>query len=238
MNIRRALVFLSLLLGCTKPSRDDSADSAAPPAPAQAAQPPSEPLVEEVDEADEVDEVEESVAMLPSDDHATRTARERMITAHLQGRDITNPAVIAAMSRVPRHELVAPAQRTLAYSDQPLPIGHGQTISQPYIVALMTQLARPKPGCMALDVGTGSGYQAAVLAELGAKVYSIEIVPELADQARDRLQRLGYGQIEVRCGDGYRGWPELAPFDVIIVAAAPDHIPQPLIDQLRREGTW
>lgn len=233
MNIRRALVFLSLLLGCTKPSRDDSADSAASPVPAQAAQPPSEILVEEAEEAEEV---EESVAMLPSDDHATQMARERMITVHLQGRDITDPAVIAAMRRVPRHELVTPAQRTLAYSDQPLPIGHGQTISQPYIVALMTQLARLKPGCTALDVGTGSGYQAAVLAEMGAKVYSIEIVPELAQQARDRLLRLGYGQIEIRCGDGYRGWPELAPFDVIIVAAAPDHIPQPLIDQLAPGG--
>ncbi len=140
------------------------------------------------------------------------------------------------MRRVPRHELVDPAQRSLAYSDQPLPIGHGQTISQPYIVALMTQLARPKPGCMALDVGTGSGYQAAVLAELGANVYSIEIVPALAQQAQERLRRLGYGRVEIRCGDGYRGWPDHAPFDVIIVAAAPDHVPRPLIDQLAPGG--
>jgi protein-L-isoaspartate(D-aspartate) O-methyltransferase len=169
-------------------------------------------------------------------DDVLHAARERMIRAHLQGRDITDPRVIDAMRHVPRHELVPASLRAQAYSDQPLPIGHGQTISQPYIVALMTQLAKIKPHAVVLDVGTGSGYQAAVLAEMGAEVYSIEIVPELARQAAEQLARIGYEQIQVRCGDGYRGWPEHAPFDAIIVAAAPEHIPQPLIDQLAPGG--
>jgi protein-L-isoaspartate(D-aspartate) O-methyltransferase len=140
------------------------------------------------------------------------------------------------MSRVPRHEFVSESQRRLAYGDGPLPIGYDQTISQPYIVALMTQLARPRAGGRALDIGTGSGYQAAVLARLTGEVYSIEILAPLADAARARLARLGYANVEVRCGDGYRGWPEHAPFDAIILAAAPDHIPQPLIDQLAPGG--
>jgi protein-L-isoaspartate(D-aspartate) O-methyltransferase len=123
-----------------------------------------------------------------------------------------------------------------AYDDRPLPIGHDQTISQPYIVALMTQLARPQPSSRVMEIGTGSGYQAEVLAELAADVYSIEIVCPLADQARERLRSLEYNNVTVRCGDGYRGWPEHAPFDVILVTAAPDHVPQPLIDQLAAGG--
>jgi protein-L-isoaspartate(D-aspartate) O-methyltransferase len=162
--------------------------------------------------------------------------RAAMVNQQMRRRDITDPSVLSAMEKVPRHEFVPKELRGSAYTDGPLPIGKGQTISQPYIVALMTQLARPKPDSRVLDVGTGSGYQAAVLAEIVDQVYSIEIVESLADEARERLKRLGYENIEVRSGDGYRGWPEHAPFDLIIVAAAPDHIPQPLIDQLAAGG--
>jgi len=159
-----------------------------------------------------------------------------MVQRQLAARDITDARVLAAMRKIPRHEFVPPDVEPAAYQDSPLPIGLGQTISQPYIVALMTQLAGAAPGKKALDVGTGSGYQAAVLAEIMDRVYSIEILCELADDARARLTRLGYRNIEVRCGDGYRGWEEAAPFDVIIVAAAPEEIPEPLIDQLAPGG--
>jgi protein-L-isoaspartate(D-aspartate) O-methyltransferase len=162
--------------------------------------------------------------------------RAQMVAQQLAARDITNQKVLDAMGRVPRHNFVPTSLRRLAYDDRPLPIGNGQTISQPYIVALMTQLVDPKPEANALDVGTGSGYQAAVLAELAKHVYSVEIIAPLADEARIRLQSLGYQNIEVRHGDGYRGWPEKAPFDVIIVAAAPDHVPQPLVEQLAPGG--
>ncbi|MBD3336252.1 MAG: protein-L-isoaspartate(D-aspartate) O-methyltransferase [Candidatus Eisenbacteria bacterium] len=159
-----------------------------------------------------------------------------MVEQQLQGRDITDRRVLDAMARVPRHLFVPDRYRDQAYSDSPLPIGHGQTISQPYIVALMTQLAGPDPGDRALDIGTGSGYQAGVLAELTKEVYSIEIICPLAEEAEARLDRTGYENVVVRCGDGYQGWPEHAPFDVIIVAAAPDHIPQPLVEQLAPGG--
>jgi protein-L-isoaspartate(D-aspartate) O-methyltransferase len=159
-----------------------------------------------------------------------------MVQEQLEERDITNRRVLAAMGKVPRHLFVPESSRDLAYADMPLPIGYGQTISQPYIVALMTQFVDPEPTHKALDIGTGSGYQAAILAELVKAVYSIEIVRPLADEARERLDRLGYKNVEVRHGDGYRGWPENAPFDIIIVAAAPDHIPQPLLDQLATGG--
>jgi protein-L-isoaspartate(D-aspartate) O-methyltransferase len=162
--------------------------------------------------------------------------RERMVQVQLRGRDIRDPRVLEAMGRVPRHEFVAPRWRDVAYADEPQPIEHGQTISQPYIVALMTQLAQPEPTDKALDVGTGCGYQAAVLSVLCKEVYSIEIVETLAKSSRERLKRLGYDNVQVRHGDGYRGWPEQAPFDLIIVAAAPDHIPQPLVDQLAPSG--
>ncbi len=163
-------------------------------------------------------------------------ARQRMVEHDLRGRDITNRRVIEAVGRVRRQLFVPDDLAASAYADRPLPIGYGQTISQPYIVALMTQLADPQPDARALDIGTGSGYQAAVLAELCKEVYSIEIIEPLADDARQRLARLGYKNVTVRCGDGYRGWKEKAPFDVIIVAAAPDHVPQPLIDQLAPGG--
>jgi len=162
--------------------------------------------------------------------------RARMVEEQLRRRDIRDPRVLEVMGRVPRHEFVSASQRRLAYADGPLPIGYDQTISQPYIVALMTQLARPRAGGRALDIGTGSGYQAAVLAGLTGEVYSIEILCPLANEARARLARLGYANVEVRCGDGYRGWPEQAPFDAIILAAAPDHIPPALIDQLAPGG--
>lgn len=166
------------------------------------------------------------------------SARDRasMVDRQLRARDITDPRVLDAMARIPRHEFVPEGLRDLAHADRPLPIGQGQTISQPYIVALMTQLARPGPGDRALDIGTGSGYQAAVLAELVDEVFSIEIHEELADSARERLDRLGYDTVTVRHGDGYRGWPEHAPFDLIVVAAAPAEVPPPLVEQLAPGG--
>jgi len=163
-------------------------------------------------------------------------ARRRMVEEQLCDRDITDAAVLAAMGRIPRHRFVPKNLQYLAYADMPAPIGHGQTISQPYIVALMTQVVRPKPESRALDIGTGSGYQAAVLAEVCEEVYSIEILKPLAEGARERLAALGYKNVSVRVGDGYRGWPEKAPFDIIIVAAAPDHVPQPLVEQLALGG--
>jgi len=162
--------------------------------------------------------------------------RRRMVDVQIAAREITDERVLEVMRRVPRHLFVPESQRESAYADWPLQIGEGQTISQPYIVALMTQLARPKPESRALDVGTGSGYQAAVLAELCREVYSIEIIESLAADAGRRLAELGYRNVEVRCGDGYRGWPEHAPFDVIILAAAPSHIPEPLVEQLAPGG--
>ncbi len=162
--------------------------------------------------------------------------RALMVTHHIQARGIEDPRVLEVMGRVPRQKFVPDALSDQAYDDRPLAIGHGQTISQPYIVALMTELVRPEPGDRALDIGTGSGYQAAILAELTNQVYGIEILPELAVEGAERLKRLGYENVEVRQGDGYRGWPEHAPFDCIIVAAAPDHVPQPLVDQLAPGG--
>jgi protein-L-isoaspartate(D-aspartate) O-methyltransferase len=158
------------------------------------------------------------------------------MVSDLRAWGITDTTVLGVMSRVPRHRFVPGEYRSRAYGDTPLPIGHRQTISAPSIVALMTELVEPEPGDRALDVGTGSGYQAAVLAELVSKVYSIEILCPLADQARERLQQLGYDNVEVRCGDGYRGWPDQAPFDLIVLAAAPDHIPPALVEQLAPGG--
>lgn len=163
-------------------------------------------------------------------------ARQHMVTQHLAARDIHSPHVLHAMSTVPREHFVPAERQSLAYADHPLPIGHRQTISQPYIVALMTQLAEAKPGMKALDVGTGSGYQAAVLSRIVDHVYGIEIVCPLADRAKATLAGLKYDNITVRCGDGFRGWPEQAPFDLIILAAAPTIIPPALIEQLRPGG--
>ena len=146
------------------------------------------------------------------------------------------PAVITAMREVPRHDLVPAKVRGDAYENHPLFIGHGQTISQPYIVALMTSLARPAKNHVVLEVGTGSGYQAAVLSRLVARVYTVEIVEPLAREAAANLKRIGYDNVMVRAGDGYKGWPEHAPFDAIVVTAAANHIPQPLVDQLKPGG--
>ncbi len=152
------------------------------------------------------------------------------------GRDIRNRRVLEAMAAVPRHEFVPKALWKFAYSDDPLPIGYGQTISQPFIVAFMTEQLDPKPTDRVLEIGTGSGYQAAVLSRLVAEVYTIEIIEPLAKRAEADLKRLGYNNVKVLGGDGYQGWPEHAPFDAIIVTCAPDHIPQPLVGQLRDGG--
>lgn len=162
--------------------------------------------------------------------------RAQLVATQLRRRDIRDVHVLRAMGKVPRHRFVDPSNRHYAYADRPLPLGCRQTISQPYIVALMTQLGGAAPGMRALDIGTGSGYQAAVLAEIVDHVYGVEIICELATAARDRLAALGYTNVTLKCGDGYRGWPEHAPFDLIIVAAAPEAIPQPLIDQLAPSG--
>lgn len=162
--------------------------------------------------------------------------RQAMVDKQIVNRGVSSPGVLAALRSVLRHEFVPEDQKPDAYTDGPLPIGLGQTISQPYIVALMTELARIDSAAKVLEVGTGSGYQAAVLAELADSVFSIEIVEPLCRRADSILSRLGYRNVEVRCGDGYRGWQEHAPFDAILVTAAPDHVPQPLIDQLKIGG--
>jgi protein-L-isoaspartate(D-aspartate) O-methyltransferase len=172
-------------------------------------------------------------------------ARKRMLaeidldlraTAGTTGRSALSPRVAAAIGKVPRERFVPAQYADRAYENRPLPIGHDQTISQPFIVALMTELVDTKPTDRVLEIGTGSGYQAAVLAELVARVYTIEIVRPLGQRAAEVLKALGYGNVEVRIGDGYLGWPEAAPFDAIVVTAAPEHMPQPLIDQLAPGG--
>ena len=162
--------------------------------------------------------------------------RQRMVEQQLKSRGIKNERLLAAMAKVPREEFVPLDARVAAYEDGPLPIGYGQTISQPYIVAFMTEQLRPKPTDRVLEIGSGSGYQAAILAELMAEVYTVEIVEPLAKTAEATLQRLGYKNVHIRVGDGYEGWPEEAPFDAIIVTCAPDKVPQPLVDQLKDGG--
>jgi protein-L-isoaspartate(D-aspartate) O-methyltransferase len=171
-----------------------------------------------------------------ADERSYAEERERMVRFQLAARGIRDPGVLDAMRRVPRHLFVPPSQRRLAYTDGPLPIGEGQTISQPYIVALMTELARPGPDDRVLEVGTGSGYQAAVLAELVEHVYTVELEESLARLAEKVLRELNFDNVTVRAGDGYTGWPEHAPFDIIMVTAAPDHVPAPLIEQLAPGG--
>lgn len=164
--------------------------------------------------------------------------RQHMIATQLTnpGRDIKNPRVIEAMRTVPRHRFVLPQYSQQAYADHPLPIGYNQTISQPYIVAFMTEQLDPQPEEKILEIGTGSGYQAAILSGLCAEVYSIEIIPELAEQASALLKELDYDNVHVKYGNGYKGWPEYAPFDGIIVTCAPEDIPQALVDQLKEGG--
>lgn len=159
-----------------------------------------------------------------------------MVERQLRPRGIDDPRTLRAMAKIPREKFVPPELRNRAYDDRPLPIGYGQTISQPFIVAFMTQQLQPKPTDRVLEIGTGSGYQAAVLGELVAEVYTIEIVRPLAQQAEALLRELGYKNVHVKAGDGYKGWPQHAPFDAIIVTAAPDHVPQPLVEQLKEGG--
>ncbi len=158
--------------------------------------------------------------------------REQMVSQQIEARGIKDPAVLESMRSVPRHLFVPEGGRDGAYQDSPLPIGDSQTISQPYIVALMSELLEVRPGSKVLEIGTGSGYQAAVLAAMGVEVYSIEIRTRLCEKAGETLAELGYHSVRVRCGDGYGGWPEEAPFDGIIVTAAPELVPDPLLDQL------
>jgi protein-L-isoaspartate(D-aspartate) O-methyltransferase len=163
-------------------------------------------------------------------------ARQKMVQEQLKARDITDQKLLEVMARLKRELFVSKNLQALAYEDGPLPIGYGQTISQPYIVAYMTQAVQLKPDDRVLEVGTGSGYQAAILAEIAKEVYTIEILKPLADSARSRLEGMGYRNIKVKCGDGYKGWKEFAPFDVIIVTAAPPHMPQELVNQLKIGG--
>jgi protein-L-isoaspartate(D-aspartate) O-methyltransferase len=162
--------------------------------------------------------------------------REQMVAGQIESRGVISVPVLQAMRDVPRHAFVPDAEQAWAYDDGPLPIGHQQTISQPYIVALMTELARPAPSDRALEIGTGSGYQTAVLARLVSHVYSIEIVEELSRQAAARLEALGCRNVSLRVGDGHAGWPEHAPFDIILSAAAPEQVPPALVNQLAPGG--
>ena len=205
---RATIVLAALLASCTAPTPSDERGAITATSPAAVA--------------------------VPTDLYVA--ARSRMVDDQIVARGIRDPAVLAAMRRVPRHEFVPERWREEAYADHPLPIGEEQTISQPYIVALMTELAAVGPGTRVLEVGTGSGYQAAVLAELGAEVHTIEIVAPLARRARATLERLGYGRVHVRHGDGYRGWPEAAPFAAIVVTAAPPEVPPELLAQLAPGG--
>lgn len=170
------------------------------------------------------------------DEDPTRRDRDAMVRRQIEARGVKDPAVLEAMRSVPRHLFVPASVRDHAYADHPLPIGFQQTISQPYIVALMTELAAPRADHRVLEIGTGSGYQAAILAKIVAEVYSIEIVEPLARQAQQTLQALQFDNVQVKAGDGYLGWPDQAPFDSIIVTAAPPRIPQPLLDQLKVGG--
>jgi protein-L-isoaspartate(D-aspartate) O-methyltransferase len=170
------------------------------------------------------------------DSEATRKTRERMVSEQIRGRGISAPEVIEAMLTVPRHQFVPRDLNGSAYADHPLPIGEGQTISQPYIVALMTEVLRLKAGDKVLEIGTGSGYQAAILAAITSQVYTIEIKPQLYLNASNLLKELDYQKINCRQGDGYFGWEEAAPFDAILITAAVDHIPPPLVKQLKDGG--
>jgi len=170
-------------------------------------------------------------------DERTMTAeRLRMVDEQIAARGIRDDRILEAMRRVPRHLFVGDLLRPAAYADRPLPIGRGQTISQPYIVALMTEVLQPTPGMKILEIGTGSGYQAAVLAELGCRVWSMELIPELARFGESNLRRSGYASVQVRCGNGFLGWPDEAPFDAVIVTCAPEAIPKALVEQLRDGG--
>jgi len=172
----------------------------------------------------------------PGEEDAESSRRRLMVRQDIAGRGISDPKVLKALRTVPRHRFVPPAYRRQAYADHPLPIGEGQTISQPYVVALMTEALELRGEERVLEIGTGSGYQAAVLSEIVPEVYSIEIIPPLATRSRATLKAAGYEGVQVKTGDGYEGWPEKAPFDAIIITAAANHVPPPLIDQLKVGG--
>lgn len=172
----------------------------------------------------------------PTDNRRWESQRKQMVAFQIRARGIRHPDVLGAMTAVPRHRFVPYRVRQMAYQDTPLPIGDGQTISQPYIVALMSAVLELDRSQKVLEIGTGSGYQAAVLGELAGQVYSMEIIPALGQTAKKVLQDLGYDNVHVRIGDGYQGWPEKAPFDAVIVTCAPTHVPQPLQDQLAEGG--
>jgi len=165
-----------------------------------------------------------------------KVMREKMVETQIKARGVKDPRVLSALFKVERHRFVPEEYLNSAYADQPLPIGEGQTISQPYIVALMKELLELKGDEKVLEIGTGSGYQAAILAELAKEVYTIEIIESLASMTKNRLSQLGYQNVNVKAGDGYLGWPEVGPFDGIIITCAPDHIPKPLIEQLKEGG--
>ena len=177
----------------------------------------------------------EGVEMETMDDGWARK-RTRMVERQIASRDVDDPRVLEVMGTVPRHRFVPPSYRSQAYDDHPLPIGHDQTISQPYIVALMSQMLELEGDESVLEVGTGSGYQAAVLGSLAREVHTMEIVAPLCEEAATRLAELGYAHVHVHCADGYRGWPDAAPFDAVMVTAAPDHVPAPLLEQLAVGG--
>jgi len=201
---------------------------------------PSEPLIPTITPTGQPSPSPTAAPLLPvtpsPEPESYRQARQRMVDYQIRGRGVSDEAVLNAMLTVPRHEFVPEEFLGQAYADHPLPIGYGQTISQPYIVALMTELLKITPGDKVLEIGTGSGYQAAILAQLTDQVYTVEIIKELAAQAEARLKRLGYTQVHVLNADGYYGWEEHAPFDAIIVTCAPDHVPQPLVKQLKDGG--
>lgn len=179
---------------------------------------------------------EQAQAQATRDERTNERARRRMVETQIRARGISDSRVLEAMRRVPRHRFVPASQTQFAYEDRPLPIGQNQTISQPYIVAYMTEAADISANEKVLEIGTGSGYQAAILGEMAREVYTIEIIPELAEEARRVLGELGYRNVQTRTGNGYAGWPERAPFDAILVTAAPEQIPQALIEQLAVGG--
>lgn len=178
----------------------------------------------------------DQITAAPTEEEEYYQLRQDMVREQIELRGVEDAAVLEAMRRVERHRFVPEEYLNQAYDDHPLPIGYGQTISQPYIVALMTEALGVQPGERVLEIGTGSGYQAAILAEMGLEVYTVEIISELANQAAQRLKDLGYDQVQVLNADGYYGWQEHAPYDAIIVTAAPDHLPQPLVEQLAEGG--
>ena len=233
-----SLTFLTLLAACgTTPENapvtptPGVTESAAPAQPTPTGdQSPAESAAENANAEDA--EAEDADA-----EDVYAEARQQMVELTIEARGVSDEDVLRAMRTVPRHQFVPDEYHRMAYADHPLPIGYGQTISQPYIVAWMTELLELEPGDKVLEIGTGSGYQAAVLAELGyVEVYSIEIIPELAGQAAQNLESAGYSGLHLKQGDGYFGWEEHAPFDAIIGTAAPDHLPAPLVDQLTDDG--